>query len=135
MRIANLLGKIVSVCMLTLPCVVKADVFIGQSAPLSGEAAETGKGLVLGARIYFEHINRTEGGVNGHRIIHLVKDDGYKIEATVNNTREFIANPGLIALTGYYGTDNLFELFRQNLFGNNSPVMVGGTSGSPVRSA
>ena len=130
MRIATFLRNIVSVCMLALPCVVKADVFIGQSAPLSGEAAEAGKGLVLGTRIYFEHINRTEGGVNGHQIIHLVKDDGYKIEATVNNTREFIANPGLIALTGYYGTDNLFELFRQDLFGKHSPVLVGASTGA-----
>jgi ABC-type branched-subunit amino acid transport system substrate-binding protein len=108
---------------------VQADIVIAQSAPLTGVAAGAGEGLVLGTRIYFEHAN-AEGGVNGQKLIHLVKDDGYKIEDTVKNTNEFIADPKVMALTGYYGTDNVLELFKRGVFDNTPLPLVGITSGA-----
>ena len=130
MRFQTLIAGILSVGALLASCAAQANIVIGQSAPLTGEAAAVGKGLVLGARIYFEHINATEGGINGHRIVHLVKDDGYKIEGTVKNTNDFMADPRVLALTGYYGTDNVSELFKQNLFGTSSPALVGASTGA-----
>ena len=56
-----------------------ADIVIGQVAPLSGVLAGTGRDMVLGAHIYFEHINAS-GGINGKRIRHEVRDDGYKVD-------------------------------------------------------
>lgn len=106
-----------------------ADITIGQSAPLSGEAAEFGKGLVLGTKVYLEHVN-SEGGVNGHKLALVVKDDGYKIEGTVRNTKEFLADSKIVALTGYYGTDNVSELFKQSLFDNSPLSIVGVATGA-----
>lgn len=130
MRFKNLLAGLISVVAGVASYAAHADVVVAQSAPLTGEAAEVGRGLSLGARIYFEHINATEGGVNGHKIIHLVKDDGYKIEATVSNTKEFIADPKVVALTSYYGTDNVSELFKQSLFDNTPLALVGASTGA-----
>lgn len=109
-----------------------ADIVVAQSAPLTGEAGASGRGLVLGAKIYFDYINATEGGVNGQKIVHLVKDDGYQIEGTVRNTREFIADPRVLALTGLYGTDNVTELFKKGLFDNTPLSIVGISTGAKL---
>jgi branched-chain amino acid transport system substrate-binding protein len=107
----------------------QADIVIGQSAPLTGMAAGAGEGLVLGTKVYFDHIN-AEGGVNGQKLVHLVKDDGYKVEDTVKNTGEFIADQRVVALTGYYGTDNVLELFKRGAFDNTPLPLVGVTTGA-----
>jgi ABC-type branched-subunit amino acid transport system substrate-binding protein len=117
---------------LTLASSAYADIVVGQSAPLTGEAGAAGRGLVMGAKIYFDHVNATEGGVNGHKIVHVVKDDGYQIEGTVRNTREFIADPRVLALTGLYGTDNVTELFKQGLFDNTPLAIVGVSTGAKL---
>ena len=51
-----------------------AELLIGQSSPLTGVAAETGKGLALGAKVYFDSLN-AQGGINGRKIRHLLRDD------------------------------------------------------------
>jgi ABC-type branched-subunit amino acid transport system substrate-binding protein len=106
-----------------------ADIVVGQSAPLTGIAAGSGEGLVLGTKIYLDHIN-AEGGINGNKLVLVVKDDGYKVEDTVKNTTEFLADPKVVALTGYYGTDNVLELFKRGVFDNSPMPMVGVTSGA-----
>jgi branched-chain amino acid transport system substrate-binding protein len=104
-----------------------ADIVVGQSVPLTGEAGGTGRGLALGAKVYFDHVNASEGGVNGQKIVHVVKDDGYKVEATLRNAKEFAADPRIVALTGLYGTDNVAELLKQGLF-DGAPLPVVGVS-------
>jgi branched-chain amino acid transport system substrate-binding protein len=111
------------------PTLAHADIVIAQSAPLTGVAAGAGEGLVLGTKIYFDHIN-DEGGINGQKLIHIVKDDGYKIEDTVKNTTEFLADQKIVALTGYYGTDNVQELFKRGVFDNSPMPLIGVTSGA-----
>ena len=61
-------------------------IVIGQSAPLSGVLADTGKEMVLGGRIYFDYVN-SKGGINGRKIQHVVLDDGYEVDRTVRNTQ------------------------------------------------
>jgi branched-chain amino acid transport system substrate-binding protein len=131
MRLKSCLSICLSVA-LTLASTAYADIVVAQSAPLTGEAGASGRGLVLGSKIYFDHINATEGGVNGQKITHVVKDDGYQIEGTVRNTREFIADPRVLALTGLYGTDNVTELFKQGLFDNTPLAIVGVSTGAKL---
>jgi ABC-type branched-subunit amino acid transport system substrate-binding protein len=119
------LGVSISLCS-----IAHADILIGQSVPLSGEAGGTGRGLALGAKIYFDHVNATEGGVNGQKIVHLVKDDAYKPELTLRNVREFVADPRIVALTGLYGTDNVSELLREGVLDASAPAVVGVSTGA-----
>lgn len=129
------LKRCLSFCLglaLTLASHAYADIVVAQSAPLTGEAGASGRGLVMGAKIYFDHVNATEGGVNGQKIVHLVKDDAYQIEGTVRNTRAFIADPRVLALTGLYGTDNVTELFKQGLFDGTPLPIVGVSTGAKL---
>ena len=112
----------------------QADIVVGQSAPLTGSLASTGKEMVLGAKIYFDSIN-AKGGVNGQKIKHVVKDDGYKIEETIRVTKELIEKDKAVALIGYAGTGNVGELLKQGvLAATNTPLIAPYTGGEPLRS-
>ena len=57
-----------ALALFLLPGMVSAnDIVISQVAPLTGVLASTGKQMVVGGQIYFDHINAT-GGVNGQKI-------------------------------------------------------------------
>ena len=99
------------------------DIVVGQVAPLSGVLADTGKDMVLGAKVYFDSVNE-KGGVNGRTIRHVVKDDGYKVDETVRLTREVIEKDGAVALIGFAGTGNVGELLRQKVLEKANIALV-----------
>ncbi|MFC7514037.1 ABC transporter substrate-binding protein [Herbaspirillum sp. GCM10030257] len=107
------------------------DIVIGQVAPLSGVLADTGKDMVLGAKVYFDHIN-DQGGIHGKRIRHVVKDDGYKVEETVRLTREVINKDGALALIGFAGTGNVGELLKQKVLEEANIALVAPYTGGEV---
>lgn len=107
------------------------DIVIGQVAPLSGVLADTGKDMVLGARVYFDYIN-DQGGVHGKKIRHAVKDDGYKIDETVRLTKEVIDKDGAVALIGFAGTGNVGELLKQKVLENANIALVAPYTGGEV---
>jgi len=109
------------------------DLVIGHVAPLSGVLAKTGQQMVLGGKIYFDHIN-AKGGINGRKLRVIVKDDGYKVEETVRLTREAIEVDKAIVLFGYAGTGNISELLKRNvLSAANIPLVAPYTGGEPLR--
>jgi branched-chain amino acid transport system substrate-binding protein len=109
------------------------ELVIGQSAPLSGVLADTGREMVLGGQIYFDHLN-SQGGVQGRKLRHLVLDDGYEVERTLTNTRELLDQHNAIALFGYAGTGNIQRLLADKVLANAGAVMVGPyTGGEPLR--
>ena len=111
----------------------RAEIVVGQSVPLTGILASTGKDMMLGVKICFDQVN-AKGGVNGQRIRHVVKDDGYKTEETVRLTRELIDKDRAVALIGYAGTGNVAELLQQNVMaGRNVPLIAPYTGGEPLR--
>lgn len=111
-----------------------ADIVIGQIAPLSGVLASTGQQMVLGGSLYFRHVNAT-GGVHGQKIVVQVADDGYKVDDTVRLTREFLANPELVALYGFAGTSNVGKLLSDGVLEQGGAALVAPyTGGEPLRS-
>ena len=110
------------------------ELLIGQVAPLSGVLADTGKDMVLGAKVYFDHVNAT-GGIRGRKIRHIVKDDGYVVADTVRLTREAIDNDKVLVLFGFAGTGNVGELLKQNVLSDARIALVAPyTGGEPLRS-
>jgi branched-chain amino acid transport system substrate-binding protein len=75
---------------------------LGQSAPLSGPAAQLGLQMQLGARAYFDAVNAA-GGVGGMTIVLKTLDDGYDPVRCKANTEKFIQDD-VFALFGYVGT-------------------------------
>ena len=109
---------------LALPARARAtDLVIGQVAPLSGSLASTGAQMVLGGRIYFEHVN-AKGGVHGRTIRQVVLDDGYKVDETVRLTRELLARPDLLALYGFAGTANVGKLLADGVLEQGGAALV-----------
>ena len=79
-----------------------APIVLGQSAALSGPAAQLGIQFQAGARLYFDAVN-AKGGVGRRSIEIRSLDDGYEPERCAENTRKFIADD-VFALFGYIGT-------------------------------
>lgn len=109
-------------------CALAQNIVVGQSAPLSGVLADTGKEMVLGGRIYFDYIN-SKGGINGHKIQHVVLDDGYEVDRTLSNTRELLDKHGAVALFGYAGTGNVQRLLEDKVLADAGVAMVGPYTG------
>jgi ABC-type branched-subunit amino acid transport system substrate-binding protein len=124
--------------LLALACAAPAakaqDIVIGQVAPLSGVLASTGAQMVLGGRIYFDHIN-AKGGIHGARIKQVVVDDGYKVDETVRLTQELLARPDVVALYGFAGTANVGKLLADGVLEQGGAALVAPyTGGEPLRS-
>lgn len=79
-----------------------AAIVLGQSAALSGPAAQLGIQFHAGARLYFDAVN-AKGGVGRRSIEIRSLDDGYEPERCAENTRKLIADD-VFALFGYIGT-------------------------------
>src|SRR2546428_10982974 len=67
-----------------------SQISIGQSASLTGTAAESGQQTRDGALAYFELVNR-QGGVNGRKIRLITLDDGGQTKRGEENTGKPIA--------------------------------------------
>jgi branched-chain amino acid transport system substrate-binding protein len=94
--------------MLASPMIAKSqnspdEVVLGQSAPLTGPAAELGLQFRAGAMAAFNAIN-SNGGLAGRKIRLVTKDDGYEPARTSLNTSQLIEADRVFALFGYIGT-------------------------------
>ena len=80
----------------------RGRIVLGQSAPLTGPAAQLGLQMQAGARLVFDAVNLA-GGINGMPIELISLDDGYEPDRCRANTEKFIADE-VFALFGYVGT-------------------------------
>lgn len=78
-------------------------IIIGQSAALTGPAAELGIEMRRGAQLYFDVVN-ANGGIHGRKINLLSVDDGYEPTRAEANTKQLIEKDKVFALFGYVGT-------------------------------
>ncbi|WP_427911776.1 ABC transporter substrate-binding protein [Ramlibacter sp. MMS24-I3-19] len=112
----------------------RADMVIGQVAPLTGVLATTGQQMVLGGKLYFDSVN-AHGGVNGQSLKVVVVDDGYKVDETVRRTRELVARPDVVALFGFAGTANIGQLLADKVLEEGGIALVAPyTGGESLRS-
>jgi ABC-type branched-subunit amino acid transport system substrate-binding protein len=88
---------------LALPAFAQARALVvGQSAALSGPAAQLGIQMNAGARLWFDQVNAS-GGIQGQTIELRAADDGYEPDRCKANTEKFIKDDAF-ALLGYVGT-------------------------------
>lgn len=107
----------------------RAEVVVGQVAPLSGPQAVTGKAIHSGAKLYFDSVNAA-GGVRGHKIRFVARDDAQKPEETVRLVGEMIRKDAPVALLGTVGTSNLEALAKDGVLERTRVPMVGAISGA-----
>jgi len=77
-------------------------IVFGQVAALSGPAAALGTGMRAGIRAAFAEANRN-GGVQGHELVLVSRDDGYEPNNTIAATTGLLSD-GVFALIGSVGT-------------------------------
>jgi len=89
---------------LALPALAQSDrrILLGQSAPLTGPAAQLGIQFLSGAKLAFERAN-ARGGINGRNVELRSMDDGYEPARCQANTQALL-NEDVLALFGYIGT-------------------------------
>jgi ABC-type branched-subunit amino acid transport system substrate-binding protein len=111
----------------------RADITVGQVAPLSGVLATTGRQMVLGAQVEFDAVN-AQGGIRGEKIKHVVLDDGYVVDRTEKQTRQLVADPQVVALIGFAGTANVSQLLKDKVLEDAGIALVAPyTGGEPLR--
>ncbi len=81
---------------------LRGRIVLGQSAPLTGAAAQLGLQFQAGARLYFSRLNG-RGGLYGRAVELRSLDDGYEPDRCIRNTRQLIEE-GVAALFGFIGT-------------------------------
>ena len=106
-------GAAIVVCALAMTMIAGAGsaedgveddrIVFGQSAALSGPAAELGLEMRRGIMAAFAEANAT-GGVEGRRIDLVARDDRYEPEAAIDNTTALIRQDKVFALIGEVGT-------------------------------
>jgi branched-chain amino acid transport system substrate-binding protein len=80
-----------------------AQIRIGQTTGLTGPVAAPVKEINIGAGLYLDHVN-SEGGVAGQQIELVSLDDKNQVPLTVENTKQLIADPKVVALFLNRGT-------------------------------
>jgi branched-chain amino acid transport system substrate-binding protein len=105
------------------------DIVVGQVAPFSGPQAVTGQAIRAGAQLYFDAVN-ARGGVHGHQIRLVTRDDMQKREETVRLTRALIASDAPVALIGSVSTSSLEALAKDGVLAQTSTALVGAVTGA-----
>ncbi|QNM96215.1 ABC transporter substrate-binding protein [Chitinimonas koreensis] len=129
MRQPSRLARLLS-CLSVLAAVcgpAHAEIVIGQSAPLSAAAGDSGRGLSLGVAVAIAEAN-AGGGIGGEKLRLALLDDQGRPELTRANTAALIDKEGALALAGYYGAQNAVEAAR--LADGRRIALVGTGSGA-----
>jgi len=105
--------------------VVKAaQLVIGQVAPLSGLDALQGRAYSAGLQLAFNHANKG-GGVNGHTLTLVRKDDGGRPDETLSATQQLLSESRPIALAGFFGNRGIAELLKSGVLEKEKIALVG----------
>jgi ABC-type branched-subunit amino acid transport system substrate-binding protein len=99
------LFRVIAIIALTIPMFAGAvgnEIIIGQVIDLSSPNAAIGRDYVAGIRTYVDNINTT-GGINGHKINYIVKDDQAQPAIAVKEASELIERDHVEYLIGGVG--------------------------------
>jgi len=81
----------------------EAEIVLGMSTALTGNAGNLGKDMQQGILAGLERANRN-GGVNGRKLRLITLDDGYEPARTEPNMRQLIEKDKVLAVIGNVGT-------------------------------
>lgn len=83
-----------------------APIKLGVTLPKTGALAAFGV-LGDGMKVFFDKVNAEKGGVDGHKIELIVKDDGYEPPRSVTNTQELIEQQKVLGTVLDVGSPNV----------------------------
>lgn len=123
---SRLLMRGVAVTVIALACQAAsaAQLVIAQVTALSGLEARQGRAYSAGLQLAFTNANKG-GGVAGHTITLIRKDDGGRPEDTLSATTQLLAESKPIALAGYFGNQGITELVKSGILEKEKIALVG----------
>jgi branched-chain amino acid transport system substrate-binding protein len=92
-------------CHNTTTGVTSDTITFGLSHPESGPSAATGR-IADGTQAYFNYLNAEKGGVKGHQLKLIKKDDSFAPARTVANVNQMIEQDKVFGFVGNLGTPN-----------------------------
>lgn len=100
------------------------DIVIGQVASQTNVVtAVNAKGVYSGMKAYFDSTN-AHGGINGRMLRIITQDDNLDAAKMVEMTKGYIANPEILALSGYLSTSGLTALGKQDIPGKAGIALI-----------
>jgi len=75
-------------------------IYTGLAIPLSGKDSQTGLAITQGVALAVKEINNA-GGIDGKKIVFVIKDNNLKTVATEDIARDFIEDKEILAVIGY----------------------------------
>jgi branched-chain amino acid transport system substrate-binding protein len=117
-------SAVIATIVLGSQAVCAAQLFIAQVAPLSGLEAIQGRAYSVGLQLAFSGINKI-GGVAGHTLVLVRKDDGGRSEDTLGATKQLLAESKPIALAGYFGNRSIADLVKSGILEKEKIALVG----------
>lgn len=110
------------------PGITDDEILLGSTFPDSGPLAsigETNRGMMA----YFEHLNETEGGLDGRKITLIPRDDQYDATKAVANVDELLQKENVFAIVGVQssvGATSVWDTLNEQCI----PLMMSTVSGS-----
>jgi ABC-type branched-subunit amino acid transport system substrate-binding protein len=123
-RVFSLVAFAVLWSLPAAPLAGAQELLVGQVAALTNPATTANaKGIAKGLEAYFSYVNE-HGGVGGHPVKLLSRDDGLTPGKMVEITKEYIADRKVLALAGYVNTGGITEVSKANLPGQAGIAMI-----------
>jgi ABC-type branched-subunit amino acid transport system substrate-binding protein len=106
-----------------------ADIVVGQVVDYASLDHDMSRDFVAGAKVYFDHVN-TQGGINGRRIVHLVRDSDGDPRKSLALARELIAKDRADVLFGFVGEDLVSATLKSAEFKASRIALLAPVSGA-----
>lgn len=101
-----------------------APIVVGQVAPLSGLDAAQARAYSTGMQLALNRANKA-GGVSGHTLSLVRKDDHGQPDETVALTKQLLSEDRPLVLAGYFGDRSMDELQKSGLLEKEKIALVG----------
>ena len=123
-------GAATAGAMVGLPARAQSgDIFIGQSAHVTGPLAPTFLPVVKGQELALEQINK-RGGVHGRKVKLKILDDAYDPKKAVENVNRLIDEDKVVALYGLASTGTVGAVLP--ILAEKKVPLIGVYTGSPT---
>lgn len=106
---------------------------IGQIVDQQGSDQEASRDYVIGAKIWFDHVN-AQGGLGGRRIVHLVVDHRGDPQRAVALAKDLVDTGRADVLFGLVGESALHALARSHVLEASGVPLVSPLTGHPPAS-
>lgn len=114
--------------LISLPALAAADVYIGVSAPLTGDNAEYGDYFKTAALLAQKTIN-DQGGIKGHKLQLVIEDSKADPKEAILIAQKFVSDPRILAVVGDFNSSA--SMAAAEIYNDGGLVQISPTASHP----